>query len=145
MYIEWMSPPNQLFMFLFAAILFDSSRVEDIDPFIGMVTEEPIRGAAVGPTAGCIIAHQFYALKYGDRFWYENTEGLQAFTDSKCKKFSIFRLDIDKSSCIPQRKRSCLAPPFPLPNPQTQEVLNCIECRYIKDMHTVHSKGMCMC
>ncbi|PIK60548.1 putative lactoperoxidase [Apostichopus japonicus] len=76
-------------MFLYAAILFDSSRVEDIDPFIGMVTEEPIRGAAVGPTAGCIIAHQFYALKYGDRFWYENTEGLQAFTDRQLREIRL--------------------------------------------------------
>lgn len=59
------------------------SRVQDIDPFIGMVTEEPIPGAAVGRTAGCIIARQFYAFKYGDRFWYENNVGDQKFEGGK--------------------------------------------------------------
>nr|XP_054749160.1 lactoperoxidase-like [Lytechinus pictus] len=51
------------------------THVDDIDAFIGMVAEEPIDGALVGPTVGCILGKHFYNLKFGDRFWYENPTG----------------------------------------------------------------------
>ena len=49
--------------------MYDS--VEDIDLFIGGVSEARIRGAFVGPTFQCIIAHQFLNLKRGDRYFYD--------------------------------------------------------------------------
>ncbi|XP_062609286.1 chorion peroxidase-like [Saccostrea cucullata] len=54
--------------------------VEDIDLFTGGVTEEPLPGALVGPTFACIIGLQFKALKFGDRFFYENNEEYTKFT-----------------------------------------------------------------
>ncbi|XP_030847888.1 lactoperoxidase-like [Strongylocentrotus purpuratus] len=54
------------------------THVDDIDAFIGMVVEEPINGALVGQTVGCILGEQFHDLKFGDRFWYENPAGVQA-------------------------------------------------------------------
>ncbi|XP_072164424.1 salivary peroxidase/catechol oxidase-like [Diadema setosum] len=56
------------------------THVDDVDAFIGMVVEEPVKGALVGPTVGCILGKHFYDLKYGDRFWYENSEGIQALS-----------------------------------------------------------------
>ncbi|KAJ8043604.1 Peroxidasin [Holothuria leucospilota] len=59
------------------------SSVTEIEPFVGMLAENHIPGALVGPTLGCILAVQFHNLKYGDRFWFENDEGPQAFTDDQ--------------------------------------------------------------
>jgi len=46
--------------------------VEDIDLWTGMVSEYPLKGAAVGATQACILAKGFRDWKYGDRWWFEN-------------------------------------------------------------------------
>jgi peroxidase len=49
--------------------------VDAIDPFEGMLAEDHLPGADVGPTVQAILATQFAALRDGDRFFYLN-EGL---------------------------------------------------------------------
>ncbi|XP_043224303.1 peroxidase-like isoform X2 [Amphibalanus amphitrite] len=44
----------------------------DVDLFIGGVSERLAPGAQVGPTFQCLIGQQFFDLRYGDRFFYDN-------------------------------------------------------------------------
>jgi hypothetical protein len=46
--------------------------VDKIDPFEGMLAEDHLLGADVGPTIKAILAKQFAALRDGDRFFYLN-------------------------------------------------------------------------
>jgi hypothetical protein len=46
--------------------------VDQIDPFEGMLAEDHLDGADVGPTIKAILAKQFTALRDGDRFFYLN-------------------------------------------------------------------------
>ena len=84
--------------------------LEDIDLFPGAMAEKPVVGGMVGPTFACIIAQQFLNLRQGkkktthipwhcvfvlyqllnfilgDRFWYENGDVPNAFTESQLRE-----------------------------------------------------------
>ena len=45
--------------------------VDTIDPWIGMLAEDPLMGASVGELTSAIISNQFERLRDGDRFWFE--------------------------------------------------------------------------
>ncbi|XP_037069374.1 chorion peroxidase-like [Pollicipes pollicipes] len=47
------------------------AHVDDIDLFVGAVSERPVPGAAVGPTIQCIVGDQFARLRWGDNFFYD--------------------------------------------------------------------------
>ena len=70
------------------------SSVDDIDLFTGALAETPLKGAVVGPTIGCILAHQFSLLRKSDRFWYENDVPPSSFS-----KGNHFEIDCEMS-CI---------------------------------------------
>ena len=45
--------------------------MDDIDLYIGGVSEDKFEGALIGPTFQCIVADQFLRLKRGDRYFYD--------------------------------------------------------------------------
>lgn len=68
----------------FAALTSDAAKAEvlsrlyggdvnDIDPFVGFLTEDRVRGQLVGETLRAALLDQFTRLRAGDRFWYERT------------------------------------------------------------------------
>lgn len=53
---------------------------EDVDLNVGGSLEYPVPGTLAGPTFLCILTEQFYRVRVGDRYFYENenqfTKGL---------------------------------------------------------------------
>jgi len=47
--------------------------VDDIDLWPAGVSELSKDGTFLGPTFTCILARQFRNLKFGDRFWFEDS------------------------------------------------------------------------
>lgn len=66
--------------------------VDDIDLFIGGVAERPLPGGLVGPTFACILGRQFHDVKYGDRFWYENSNTPEGFTHAQLQEIQKMTL-----------------------------------------------------
>lgn len=54
--------------------------VDEIDLYVGGISEFPVNDGILGPTFTCIVANQFRNLKLGDRFWYENLDHPGAFS-----------------------------------------------------------------
>lgn len=64
-------------------LFFRPGGVHEVDLFVGGVSELPVNGGILGRTFTCIISNQFSASKFGDRFWYENSENPGKFTPGK--------------------------------------------------------------
>ncbi|XP_067657667.1 peroxidase-like [Haliotis asinina] len=62
---------------------------DDIDLFAGGISENPIKGGLVGPTFSCILAHQFKALRHGDRFFYDRPDEITGFTKDQINAIKV--------------------------------------------------------
>ena len=47
--------------------------VDDVDLWVGGLSEDPVRRSHLGPLFHKLIKRQFLALRDGDRFWYQRT------------------------------------------------------------------------
>ena len=77
--------------------------VKDIDLFTGGLAEIPNKGAAVGPTFGCLLGRQMYYYKRGDRYWYENDIPPSSFTKdqlNEIRKVSLGSVICENSESI---------------------------------------------
>lgn len=46
--------------------------VHDIDLVVGLLLEKRLKSSQYGAIASCLIAEEYYRLKYGDRFFYSH-------------------------------------------------------------------------
>merc|ERR1712117_144206 len=82
-------------------LIYDS--VDDIDLFIGGVSEAPVPGALLGPTFRCIVGDQFVRLQHGDRFYYDNAANPGKFTEeqlAEVRKSSLARIHCDNGDHV---------------------------------------------
>uniref|UniRef100_A0A1I7SY14 peroxidase n=1 Tax=Caenorhabditis tropicalis TaxID=1561998 RepID=A0A1I7SY14_9PELO len=76
---------------------------EDIDVFVGGLSEQPSKGSLLGPTFACLFAHQMAQTKRGDRFWYENFVSPSAFTSEQIdeiRKTTMARVICDNTDTV---------------------------------------------
>ena len=57
--------------------------ISDIDLFLGGLMERPVEDALLGPTFQCLVGDQFKRLKFGDRFWFEESGQPNSFSEGK--------------------------------------------------------------
>ena len=76
---------------------------DDVDLFVGGLSETPLEGGQLGPTFSWILGLGFKRLRFSDRFWYETTDPSTGFTRaqlSQLRNANIARLICDNSDGI---------------------------------------------
>ncbi|ESO95276.1 hypothetical protein LOTGIDRAFT_239437 [Lottia gigantea] len=76
------------------------SHVDDVDLYIGGLSEDPVTDGFVGPTFACIIGRQFKILKFGDRFWFENAQPSNPSGFSEGQMNAIRNLTFSRVFCV---------------------------------------------
>ena len=57
-----------------------NNNTDDVDLFVGGISESPLHGSILGNTFACILAKGFNHIRVGDRFWYERNDSYIGFT-----------------------------------------------------------------
>ncbi|GIY20735.1 peroxidasin [Caerostris darwini] len=73
---------------------------DNIDLWVGGISEDMVGGAKIGPTFLCILIDQFKRIRDGDRFWYENTDIFSPDQLHQIKQSSLARVICDNGDNI---------------------------------------------
>ncbi|XP_063391883.1 peroxidase-like [Cydia fagiglandana] len=103
--------------------------VDDIDLHAGMISEQAMPGAAVGPTLACIMVLQMKRWRTSDRFWYENSVHPGSFTEEQL--FEIRKSRMSRLLCDHGEGVDSIQPySFLIPSPGN----DIVECSVIPAM-----------
>ncbi|XP_055327659.1 uncharacterized protein LOC129580922 [Paramacrobiotus metropolitanus] len=98
--------------------------VDDIDLYIGGISEYSVYGGVVGPTFGCMIAEQLHRTRRCDRFWYETGDPLLRFSEAQLaslRKMTLAKVICDTSDTVSHIQRSV----FDLSDPYINPIVAC--------------------
>ncbi|XP_065567232.1 peroxidase-like [Artemia franciscana] len=99
---------------------------DDIDLYMGGMSEKHKLGSLLGPTFVKIIADQFARLKYGDRFYYEHGGLVNSFSPGQLD--AIRKVSLSSVLCMTGNKLKSMQPlSFRLPSHMNPV----ISCKYI--------------
>lgn len=106
--------------------------IDDVDLFVGGLAENSVESGLVGPTFACIIAHQFNALKRGDRFWHENKmkSGFTIGQLESLRKISLSRIICDTSEDM----KYAMSHPMLLATDKRNQIVSCDEIHHLNLM-----------
>ncbi|KAL4232189.1 hypothetical protein ACF0H5_009764 [Mactra antiquata] len=77
----------------------------DIDLWTGLVTETKVGTSLSGPTQSCLVGMQFKNLKFGDRFWYEDsTYGYSGGKLTEIQKVTLAKILCDNLNVSEMRE-----------------------------------------
>ncbi|XP_067679881.1 peroxidasin-like [Haliotis asinina] len=75
--------------------------INDVDLFVGGISEKSVKRGLLGPTFGFILGKQFESIRLGDRFWYERADKDRIFTPvqlAQIRRTSLARVICDNSN-----------------------------------------------
>ena len=114
---------------------------ENIDLFTGLLSEDPVEGAIVGPTLTCLLVEQFRRLRDGDRFWYEKTGVFSELQLHQIQRANLARIICDTSDGIDRVQNDV----FLLPNSDLEykqcKDINGVDLNYWRDC--CYAEGRC--
>jgi len=91
--------------------------VDDVDLFIGGISESSVPGGLLGPTFRCLVGDQFKRLQQGDRFFYDSTANPGKFTEAQLiqiRHTSLARITCDNGDQIHQIQPLAFRKPSPI-------------------------------
>jgi len=91
--------------------------VDDVDLFIGGISESSVPGAILGPTFQCLIGDQFKRLQQGDRFFYDSAANPGRFTEAQLNEIrhaNLARITCDNGDDIHHMQPLAFRKPSPL-------------------------------
>ncbi|XP_076245198.1 peroxidasin [Calliopsis andreniformis] len=104
--------------------------VQDIDLVTGALSEAPVSDSVLGPTFLCLLGRTFRNIRFGDRYWYENTNSPGSFTLNQLEE--IRKVTMAQLLCYNGDRLNWIQPrAFLLKDRFLNNVINC----------TIHTSG----